>query len=234
MPHKLDKRECPQCLSEFQPRSHLTKFCGKDCWSKSMAGKVRPNMRKRKEKTCPVCRGIFECGGRSGITKDAVYCSRDCRHAGRFRRGKRCAELVATDAAYLAGLLDGEGSVMIVSRDNGFALRLNIANTHRAVLDWVATTTGVGRVVAGKRQSEWHQPIWAWRAGGDSAETVLSAVVEFMKIKSRHARYGIEFHQKLRDPSLKADSAWQAVAAATMKDMNARGRRAVELARRTP
>lgn len=160
-----------------------------------------------------------------------MYCSRDCRHAGRYRRGKRCGELADTDAAYLAGLFDGEGSVMIVSRLSGFALRVNIANTCRAVLDWVTETTGVGRVCKGKRQSEWHQPIWAWRAGGESAETVLTAIVGYMKIKGRQARHGIDFHSKLREPGLKADVTWQTEAAATMKDMNARGRRAVELSR---
>lgn len=136
-----------------------------------------------------------------------------------------------TDAAYLAGLLDGEGSVMLYRRREAVALRIAIANTHRGVLQWVADVTGVGSVCnqypAGPSVLDGREFIrkasYGWHCNADAAESVLLQIRQFMQIKSAQADLGIATHAALRDPASKSDRTWQQKNLLAMKAMNGRG-----------
>lgn len=142
-----------------------------------------------------------------------------------------CKDLSDSDAGYIAGFMDGEGSIVLFLRANGsVGLILDLSNVVRAPIDWMIETTGAGYLASTRRRSEQHQTCYSWRVGGDAAESLLRKIAPMLKVKQRQAALAIEFQERLRTPKLKADRTWQADYRRRMKDLNARGRRAVELA----
>lgn len=155
----------------------------------------------------------------------AVFCSDACKYKGRYRRGLACAELSPTDAAYIAGLIDGEGSIMLVTRNHGVSchLRVTVSSTHEGVLRWLAVVTNVGKVYRLNLGTARHKPSLAWRAHGDGALTLLTQIAPYIKIKPEQVALGIETHQRLQQAAFKADTSWQEEYAIRMKHLNARG-----------
>jgi hypothetical protein len=62
--------------------------------------------------------------------------------------------LSPVDAAYMAGLIDGEGTVTLSRRrrNDQRQLAVSIANTERRLLEWTLDTVGAGKIT-GKRIS---------------------------------------------------------------------------------
>lgn len=145
--------------------------------------------------------GICECGcgGRTAIaTETLVRLRRFKGHpqafivghharmtAGRMREyTKTRFDTVLTDvqAAYIAGIVDGEGSIQI--RQNSF--RVTISNTNSDVIEWMkalgGNTDGVIDI-AGRR------PVYRWVIGSRQAvETLLRQIEPYMIIKKERAR----------------------------------------------
>jgi hypothetical protein len=65
-------------------------------------------------------------------------------------RYKVVSSLSREDAAYIAGLIDGEGTVTLSRRhaNEQRHLVVSIANTDRALLEFVLATVGAGKVTA--------------------------------------------------------------------------------------
>jgi hypothetical protein len=111
-----------------------------------------------------------------------------------------------SDAAYLAGFMDGEGSISIVKtygikrHVNGdkvknirFHLHMKIANTNRGVLDWICGKFG-GQVYAKKECSSQWKPRFDWvLIGNKNMERVLLAILPYLHIKHRQALIALEF-----------------------------------------
>src|ERR1700677_1482106 len=69
----------------------------------------------------------------------------------KYGTGRACNPLSNTDAAYIAGLIDGEGTVGVtwrkptsISRHGRFGFHVAGNMTAEVVLDWVAEATGIG------------------------------------------------------------------------------------------
>lgn len=130
----------------------------------------------------------------------------------------------AVDAAYLAGFIDGEGTVMLIRRANSsVGLLLTIANTKRPVMDWVTTTTGVGRTFSRGPRNPKHAEAFWWQASGDAARSVLVQLLPNLRIKHEQATMAVEFQDRLRTPAVKADRTWQEEWRLRMKELNRRG-----------
>lgn len=129
--------------------------------------------------------------------------------------------LSATDAAYLAGLIDGEGSIA-VSRTHsnasakackrGFAYRasVTVTMTDLPILEWARITTGVGNICVKKVRSQNHKPAWTWSVWSIEAATLLSDILPYMRVKAEQARNLIEFQRAMRQPGSKglSDGEW--------------------------
>lgn len=129
------------------------------------------------------------------------------------------------DAAWLAGFLDGEGSIMLHGRANSYAMRLTATNTHRTTLDNIAEIAGVGAIVWRPipRYPGRSRPIGWWLANGEAAESVLRQVQPYMRTKRAQADLAISFQERLRNPALKSDRSWQLEYVERMRAMNRRG-----------
>src|ERR1700688_73828 len=78
-----------------------------------------------------------------------------------------------TDAAYLAGIIDGEGSIFvqrvktrnfIKMSKSGYHYRsgLQIRMTDRATVEWAKSVTGCGNVLNGKKPKGNRRPAFRW------------------------------------------------------------------------
>src|SRR5678816_1996437 len=104
---------------------------------------------------------------------DALYCSRQCRHKARFRRGTDCNELTVAQAAYIAGFLDGEGSIMLYMRRDAVALRVSFSNTKVDSLNWIQVATDIGNITVKERQNGKHAASYALLINSQSAYSCL-------------------------------------------------------------
>jgi len=108
--------------------------------------------------------------------------------------------LTEAELGYIAGIVDGEGSVCI-TRDHGrhgkkrayYCLRLSVANTNKELIEWLKSVTGghmnprpyyVGRTEA-----------WQWVVSGDNAVYWLERLMPYLRIKRVRAEIGMNFQK---------------------------------------
>ena len=73
--------------------------------------------------------------------------------------------VTATEAAYIAGLIDGEGSINISPiRGRAMGATITVYNSNREMLDWCCAKTGVGTVNAGggNKKEAHHKTVYRW------------------------------------------------------------------------
>src|SRR3990167_6345123 len=129
-----------------------------------------------------------------------------------------------TEKAYLAGLIDGEGSIMLqIRKGKVISTILSITNTDMDMLNWVKNTTGVGNINKQYDETEKRSASWFWRANGGAGEDILKQIFPFLITKKVQANLAIETQERLRNPALKADRLWQEEYRLKMKDLNKRG-----------
>lgn len=107
-------------------------------------------------------------------------------------KGRRCKDLSIKEAAYLAGLFDGEGSVGITRRlrpkkgqaTPSYGIILSITNTHEGVLRWVCETTGLGAVYCHFLSDGIRKDSFRWQANGKwHVGRFLEQMLPFLIIK---------------------------------------------------
>ena len=98
-------------------------------------------------------------------------------------------------AAYLAGLVDGEGSVML-SGGGGSEKRtlvVSISNTDRSLLEFVRRSVGAGCITAKRTYKENHSPSFAYKITNRQALALLTQIVGHLKTyRARRAQMAIE------------------------------------------
>lgn len=116
-------------------------------------------------------------------------------------------QLSDIDKAYIAGLVDGEGSIMITkqmptSRVSGnvtpqYMFRVSVSNTHKGVLDWLHSKCG-GELtdngyIGGKGG---HRLVYEWRIKGQSAIDFIQDIRDFLRIKPAQAWLALEAREQ--------------------------------------
>jgi hypothetical protein len=121
------------------------------------------------------------------------YCSMECRRQAPVERLSR------DDLGYLAGIFDGEGSVIInlgTTRHRGeghapaYQLQVTISNTHRGLMEWIHASLG-GSLTAHKfdRALVCHN----WKMTDARAGEFLELLLPFLRVKREQAEVGIAF-----------------------------------------
>ena len=90
--------------------------------------------------------------------------------------------LDAPDAAYIAGLVDGEGTVTLsrLHRNENRRLVVCISNNDLALLQHVTTKIGAGRITSKRVYSPHHAPSFNYQLNSRQALAVLSQIVVYM------------------------------------------------------
>lgn len=105
------------------------------------------------------------------------------------------------DKAYLAGIIDGEGSLYVASASlpsgtKSYSARLSVDQSNEEFIRWVASMFGVGCVAeVTKKSSLGKKRAFAWRASCKEAASVLRAVIPYLKIKKRQAELLLELEE---------------------------------------
>lgn len=134
--------------------------------------------------------------------------------------------------AYTAGLIDGEGSIMIIKtaspstlRKHTFILKVVIANTNRQLVDWVKLHFG-GDISCQIPKKIVEKPIFYWRVTAKQAYNFLLQIEPYLIIKNNQAKLALEFQKDRGKGKTKlSDNEWQVneTQRLTMKELNKKG-----------
>ncbi len=107
-----------------------------------------------------------------------------------------------TQLAYLAGLIDGEGSITLYlhPKHRQMLLHLAVYNTNETVIDWLKLTFGGRKYKVGCRKNTKHLQEYQWYMNGHFACDILVLVLPYLIIKQAKARIAIEAWQN-RQPT---------------------------------
>ncbi len=106
--------------------------------------------------------------------------------------------------AYLAGIIDGEGSLMLwksnidPKRRGQFNLRVNVSSTDKCLVEWLYANFG-GRFSemnspSRKAHSNWKQQ-YIWEVNRPEMLQFLTDIYEFLVIKKERCQVAIEFRK---------------------------------------
>lgn len=99
---------------------------------------------------------------------------------------------------YLAGFLDGEGSIMIgrqikpKQKSPYFNLRITIVNTNEKVMNWIQNITR-GTIVNRRINHPKWKKIITWRIRERKAENLLKILLPYLIVKKQQAKLGLKF-----------------------------------------
>jgi len=107
------------------------------------------------------------------------------------------------ERAYLAGILDGEGTFVIrrgVDKKTGriyFQAIVRVVNTSRDLIAWLRETFG-GNVVRVQDRRPNHKPYWHWTLdGGPRVASVIRQSLPYLRVKRPQAEVLLEFYDHL-------------------------------------
>ena len=107
----------------------------------------------------------------------------------------------ATDAAWLAGIIDGEGSIIL---DRGLpgsvTLRpvVTVGSSTPVILKKIVKITGVGAVRPTRRKEERGKPMFHWSVSCSLASRALAPIIPYLVLKDRQARLALRVENRPR------------------------------------
>lgn len=132
-----------------------------------------------------------------------------------------------TDLAYLAGLIDGEGTISCsqLKTTKGFLAlhkQLSIFNTNIAVISWITSRFG-GTVHSRSRDIKWkteHQVKWSANEG----YKLLKLVLPYIVIKRQQAEIYLALHETKSISGVTQEvQSYRAELVAKLQELNKRG-----------
>ena len=91
--------------------------------------------------------------------------------------------LEPVQAAYIAGLVDGEGTVTLSRRhkSENRQLVVSISNTERPLLDYVLEVVGVGKITSKKTYRSHHAPSYTYSISNRQGLSLLKQVQPYLR-----------------------------------------------------
>lgn len=225
---KVECRVCGKTIDATPGR--IPKYCGRECYDAARLGRPRGAYKPPEERLCIVCGKEFLVGGRGFPPKSQKSCSGECQRASRYRHGARCKPLTECEAAYMAGIFDGEGSIVLHARNwahcKSIGLKAMVSNTYVPLLNWMRERTKVGYVHVHQRgEGNGWKDMGVWQINAEAAESFLRQLLPFLIVKRAQAELALSFQERIRVPALKAQREWQAEYLERMRELNRRGRK---------
>jgi len=111
--------------------------------------------------------------------------------------------LTETQKAYIAGFIDGEGTISIsktgyvsTSGENNYTTLLRVGNTNKEVLETIRNWTGLGyvKIFSTKWSTERknNKPLWKWQMAANQMRELLPVILPYLLIKKRVAKLALE------------------------------------------
>ncbi len=94
----------------------------------------------------------------------------------------------SVDAAYIAGIVDGEGTITLTRkhRNEHRQLALTISSTERCLLEFVQTTLGVGKITNKRSSKSNHAPSFTYSVHNRQALILLQYIAPYLRTYKRH------------------------------------------------
>lgn len=162
-------------------------------------------------KLCAWCQKEFEVGGRCRPPKRQRYCSRQCLAFGRIKHAD-ANELSISAAAYVAGLIDGEGSIVPLKHRNPHGRTtwgIRVYNTHRGVMEWLIKITNTGRIIQRKKEQPHHKDSFIWECYAWNAKRILEQAFPYMIIKRGLAKTMLKELESIKSRQSVLQSSYQ-------------------------
>lgn len=125
-------------------------------------------------------------------------------------RYKSTAKLNTDMAAYIAGLVDGEGTVTLtrMHRNENRRIVVAISNNERSMLDYVIDTVGAGRITRKRTYDTAHAPSFTFQLSGRQALELLRQIVPYLRTyKAARARLALANYLRLTPRNGRYDTA---------------------------
>ena len=113
---------------------------------------------------------------------------------------RKTAQLSLIDAAYIAGLIDGEGTVTLSRKHAGEnrQLAVSISSTERAMLEFVLERVGAGKITRKRVALPSHTPSFTYAVWNRQALDLLRQIAPHLKsYKRQRARHVLEQYIRL-------------------------------------
>lgn len=192
--HEKEVRTCNVCAKTWLSYPYVKsnkKYCSRECMVIGRTGVPRGPYVEREARNCEHCGGSFLVGG-CDRKKDTRFCSVPCSTRGRWDGVPGHETPIAMDredAAWFAGLFDGEGCVAWPKRHRFNECRISIANTSLPLLERAKEVTGTGKIreVTKYRKNPKHNRAWVWNCYAANAREVLSQILPWLIVKKEAA-----------------------------------------------
>lgn len=113
---------------------------------------------------------------------------------------RRTRQLSREDAAYIAGLIDGEGTISLTRRHRGENRQLvvSISNTDLELLRFVLRAIGAGRISRKRTSSARHAPSGTYAVDNRQALALIEQIAPYLKTyKARRAELVLRDYLRL-------------------------------------
>jgi hypothetical protein len=96
---------------------------------------------------------------------------------------KKTLKLNPTDAAYIAGIIDGEGTISLSRKhkSDNRQLVISISNTERQLLEYIFQAVGTGKLTRKKTSQEKHTPSFTYSITNRQALDLLEQIKPYLK-----------------------------------------------------
>ena len=96
---------------------------------------------------------------------------------------KKVHTLSTPDAAYIAGIIDGEGTVTLTRKhkNENRQLVVSISSNERNILEFVLIKTGVGKITTKKTYQAHHQAAFAYAITNRQALNLLEQIFPYLQ-----------------------------------------------------
>lgn len=110
-------------------------------------------------------------------------------------------QLSETEIAYIAGLMDGEGTICMNRTktrlgDQGARFRARItvaATTSLDLISWLTAKLGIGKYEVGHRNLDRHKQGWAFKPSEKTADALIERCLPYLVIKKRQAELYLRY-----------------------------------------
>lgn len=114
-------------------------------------------------------------------------------NAQRRRLARQPLQMSDADKGYLAGIIDGEGSVGFTWGSSAKAqIRVTVVNTDRRLIDWLLTRAGGHACPKKQKVAHWKRA-WQWTVTSAQARRLLDEVGHYLVLKAEQAALVREF-----------------------------------------
>lgn len=149
-------------------------------------------------------------------------------------RGKKCSKLSKTDAAYIAGIIDGEGCVTLSKKKDpsmrlGYGLRphITVVNTNKKLIQFLKDITNLGVVYSGQDKKKNSKPHFRWQLWSQQARSFLLEILPYLVLKQKQAQLVLDYTERCAayagGPLPKSALLYQERACIKMRKLNKRG-----------